>query len=147
MGHNHNHHHDHHSDGHKNIRLAFFLNLLFTVLEIVGGLLTNSMAILSDALHDLGDSLSLGIAWYFQRYSEKEAGSQIYVRICAFFAAGRADKQYCFGRRVGAHIRACHTSAFSTRGSQSKRHAHFCDFGNCDQWNCCPAVEEKYFIE
>lgn len=72
MGHNHNHHHDHHSDGHKNIRLAFFLNLLFTVLEIVGGLLTNSMAILSDALHDLGDSLSLGIAWYFQRYSEKK---------------------------------------------------------------------------
>lgn len=51
--------------------MAFFLNLLFTVIEVVGGLLTNSLAILSDALHDLGDSLSLGLAWYFQRLSHK----------------------------------------------------------------------------
>lgn len=74
MAHNHNHKHSHHHDHHQatdNIKVAFFLNLSFTILEIIGGLLTNSMAILSDALHDFGDSVSLGIAWYFEKYSEK----------------------------------------------------------------------------
>lgn len=65
----HHHHHEHGGEG--NIRLAFFLNLSFTIAEIIGGILTNSMAILSDALHDLGDSISLGMAWYFQRFSRK----------------------------------------------------------------------------
>lgn len=69
---NHTHHHTH-SDysGTGNIRFAFFLNLGFTLIELVGGLLTNSVAILSDALHDLGDSISLGLAWYFQKLSRK----------------------------------------------------------------------------
>jgi len=48
------------------LRFAFFLNLGFTLLEIIGGILTNSLAIVSDAVHDLGDSLSLGLAWYFE---------------------------------------------------------------------------------
>ena len=66
-------HHNHqHSGDIKNIKLAFFINILFTILEIIGGLFTNSVAILSDALHDLGDSLSLGLAWYFQKLSHKE---------------------------------------------------------------------------
>lgn len=69
MGHNHNHHHDH--SGVKNIRVAFFLNFVFTLFEIAGGLYTNSIAILSDAVHDLGDSLSLGLAWYFQKMAQK----------------------------------------------------------------------------
>lgn len=70
MGHHHNHSHGHdHSEG--NIKIAFLLNLTFTVIEIIGGLYTNSLAILSDALHDLGDSLSLGLSWYFQRLSKK----------------------------------------------------------------------------
>lgn len=51
----------------KGIRLAFFLNAGFTVLEIVGGFLTNSTSILADAAHDLGDSFALGQAWYFER--------------------------------------------------------------------------------
>ncbi|HBG57469.1 MAG TPA: cation transporter, partial [Porphyromonadaceae bacterium] len=51
----------------KNIKTAFFLNLSFTFIELAGGLLTNSMAILSDAVHDLGDSFSLGLSWYFQK--------------------------------------------------------------------------------
>lgn len=65
------HNHHHHSDT-KNISLAFFLNLAFAIIEIVGGILTNSVAILSDALHDFGDSLSLGFAWYFQKISNKK---------------------------------------------------------------------------
>lgn len=68
MGHNHEHSHNH-SEG--NVKVAFFLNLAFTIIEIIGGLYTNSLAILSDALHDLGDSLSLGLSWYFQKLSKK----------------------------------------------------------------------------
>src|SRR5258706_8757840 len=56
----------------KNFTLAFWLNTGFALLEIAGGLYTNSVAILSDALHDLGDSLSLGLAFYFQRKSLKK---------------------------------------------------------------------------
>jgi len=67
MSHSHSHHH--HTD--KNIKTAFFLNLAFTILEIFGGLWTNSLAILSDAVHDLGDSVSLGLAWYLDRYAQR----------------------------------------------------------------------------
>lgn len=68
MGHSH-HHHDH-SEG--NIKVAFFLNLGFAVIELIGGLWTNSVAILSDALHDLGDSLTLGVSWYFAKVAKKD---------------------------------------------------------------------------
>ncbi|MBC6365429.1 cation diffusion facilitator family transporter [Algoriphagus sp. AK58] len=70
MGH---HHHTHNSG--KNLRTAFFLNLAFTVLELVGGWYVNSVAIISDAVHDLGDSLSLGTSWYLDRLSKKKATS------------------------------------------------------------------------
>ena len=63
--------HDHNHNHTGNIRFAFFLNILFTIIEIIGGFLTNSVAILADAVHDLGDSLSLGAAWFFEKYSKK----------------------------------------------------------------------------
>lgn len=66
----HNHSHHHHTEG--NIVVAFWLNLSFSIIELFGGLLTNSIAILSDSLHDLGDSFSLGLAWYFQKLSKKK---------------------------------------------------------------------------
>jgi len=69
MAHGHTHNHDH---GTGNLRTAFFINSFFAIIELVGGLLTNSVAILSDALHDFGDSLSLGTAWYLQGKSQKE---------------------------------------------------------------------------
>ncbi len=73
MGNHHHHgHHHHHDHGVKNLKVAFFLNLGFTIIEIVGGLMTNSLAILSDALHDLGDSLSIGLSWYFQKLSTRK---------------------------------------------------------------------------
>ena len=77
--HEHNHSHSHlhdHSHDVKNIKTAFFLNLFFSVVEIIGGIITNSVAILSDAIHDLGDSVSLGMAWYFQRVSQKRSDSK-----------------------------------------------------------------------
>lgn len=70
MGHNHSHDHNHnHSTG--NITVAFWLNTGFAILELAGGFYTNSVAIMSDALHDFGDSLSLGLAYYLQKKSEK----------------------------------------------------------------------------
>ncbi|MDR1691938.1 MAG: cation diffusion facilitator family transporter [Oscillospiraceae bacterium] len=76
MPHTHGHHDHtrHHGGGH--IGAAFFLNLSFTVVELVGGLFTNSVAILSDAAHDFGDSLSLGLAWYFQKRARKGSNKQ-----------------------------------------------------------------------
>lgn len=65
MSHNHS-----HKDV-KNLGIAFILNLLFTIAEIIGGFLTNSLAILSDAIHDLGDSFALGMAWFLQKKSKK----------------------------------------------------------------------------
>jgi cobalt-zinc-cadmium efflux system protein len=71
MTHSHNHHHHHASENTQSIKVAFFLNLGFTLLEIVGGLWTNSLAILSDSIHDLGDSLSLGLSWYLSKVSDR----------------------------------------------------------------------------
>lgn len=68
--HHHDHHHEHSSD--ENLRVAFFLNVLFTLAEIIGGLLVNSVAILSDAVHDLGDSISLGLAWFLNNKSKQK---------------------------------------------------------------------------
>lgn len=71
----HDHDHDHGSHGSqagRNLLVAFLLNLSFTLIEIAGGFWTNSIAILSDALHDAGDSFSLGLAWYLQRLSTRE---------------------------------------------------------------------------
>lgn len=64
------HDHSHHSTQ-ENIKLALLLNVSFTVVELVGGLLTNSLAILSDALHDLSDSLVLGLALVAEKKSKK----------------------------------------------------------------------------
>jgi len=65
--------HNHAHNSTKNIKTAFFLNVGFTIFELVGGLWTNSVAILADAIHDLGDSLSLGLAWFLQNYSKKDS--------------------------------------------------------------------------
>ncbi|WP_334186803.1 cation diffusion facilitator family transporter [Noviherbaspirillum sp.] len=65
----HSHGHSHGSSG--NLKTAFLLNLTFTIIEVIGGIMTNSIAILSDAVHDLGDSISLGLAWYFDRLSQR----------------------------------------------------------------------------
>lgn len=69
MAHAHHHHNEETDSGH--IRFAFFLNLFFAIAEIAGGLWTNSLAILSDALHDFGDSFILGMSWFLERYSRK----------------------------------------------------------------------------
>jgi cobalt-zinc-cadmium efflux system protein len=55
------------------LSLAFFLNVGFALLEVVGGLWTNSLAILADALHDFGDAASIGVAWFLHRVSARKS--------------------------------------------------------------------------
>lgn len=65
------HNHQHKYDSEKGLKIAFFLNLFFTIAEFIGGYMTNSLAITSDALHDLGDSFSLGFAWLTAKIAKK----------------------------------------------------------------------------
>jgi len=68
--------HSHQYYSSKNLKIAFFLNLGFSIFEFIGGLYVNSIAIVSDAVHDLGDSLSLGISWYLDNKSKKGANDK-----------------------------------------------------------------------
>lgn len=56
----------------KNILIAFILNLGFSVFEFFGGALSGSIAIMSDAIHDLGDALSIGLSFYLEKKSKKQ---------------------------------------------------------------------------
>jgi cobalt-zinc-cadmium efflux system protein len=70
-----NHDHSHHQNS-KNILVAFTLNATFSVIELIGGYLTNSVAIYSDALHDFGDSLALLFSYFAEKMSHKGADSK-----------------------------------------------------------------------
>ena len=63
-----------------NIGIAFLLNLGFSLIELLGGIFTGSVAILSDSVHDLGDALSIGLSWLLEKKS-----------------AARPDKVYTYG--------------------------------------------------
>ena len=56
----------------KNILIAFLLNLCFSVFEFAGGILTGSVAIVSDAVHDMGDAASIGISYLLEKKSKKQ---------------------------------------------------------------------------
>ena len=66
----------------RNVGIAFVLNLAFAIIELVGGFLTNSTAVMSNAIHDLSDSISLGLAFFFERIAQR-----------------RPDNQFSFGYR------------------------------------------------
>ena len=59
----------------KKILLAFCLNLFFSIFEFFGGVFTNSVSIISDAIHDMGDALSIGIAYFLEKLSKKKPDS------------------------------------------------------------------------
>lgn len=99
-GHHHHHHMNSGEKASKNMQLVFVLNLLFSLAEFVFGFLFNSAAILSDAVHDLGDSLSIGLAWGFQKISNKEANGK-----------------YSFGHRRFSLLGALTTSIVLMTGS------------------------------
>ena len=56
----------------KNILIAFILNFAFSVFELIGGIFTGSVAILSDALHDIGDATSIGASFFLEKKSKKQ---------------------------------------------------------------------------
>jgi cobalt-zinc-cadmium efflux system protein len=73
----------------ERVRFAAFLNFAFTIIEIVGGFWTNSLAILSDALHDFGDSIALLVSWLFERGAKKSPDAKYtfgYQRLSLFSA-------------------------------------------------------------
>ena len=81
MGHHHGHGHHHHGHGHshghsankKALLLSFILITSFMVIEVIGGLLTNSLALLADAGHMLSDAASLGLSFFALKLGEKAA--------------------------------------------------------------------------
>lgn len=67
----------------RNILIAFILNLSFSIFEYVGGVITGSVAIISDSVHDLGDAFSIGVSYFLEKKSKKapdETYSYGYVR-------------------------------------------------------------------
>lgn len=78
----------------KNILIAFLLNMFFSIFELVGGILTHSVAIISDAIHDFGDGISIGISYFLEKKSKR-----------------KADNNYTFGYKrysiLGALISNC----------------------------------------
>lgn len=79
MGHGHNHQHTH---GHshpkiegKNLVISIFLNIIITVSQVIGGILSGSLALLSDALHNFSDVLSLIVSYIANVLSKKEAST------------------------------------------------------------------------
>jgi cobalt-zinc-cadmium efflux system protein len=88
-GHHHHGHHHHHGDRKGNILFAAILNFTFVIIEVIGGILTNSVAILSDALHDFGDSIALFSAYFAEKQAERSPDKKRtfgYARISVFSA-------------------------------------------------------------
>ena len=69
--HNHRHHHHHAPSGDRAVLVAVVINIGLTVAQIVGGLLSGSLALIADAIHNLSDAISLVIA-----YGAEEWGSR-----------------------------------------------------------------------
>ena len=72
----------------KNIFIAFILNLLFSIFELFGGFFTGSVAILSDAAHDFGDAVSIGIAYCLEKASRKEPNEKYSYGYARFSVLG-----------------------------------------------------------
>lgn len=84
----------------KNILIAFLLNISFSIFEIIGGFLTNSVAILSDSVHDFGDAISIGISYFLEKKSKK-----------------KPDKNYTYGYLRYSILGAFITTLILTVGS------------------------------
>ena len=128
----------------RNILVAFLLNMSFSIFELIGGFFTNSVAIISDAMHDFGDSISIGISYFLEKKSKK-----------------KPDNTYTFGYARYSILGAFITNTVLTIGSvlvivnavkriiniQSK---HFCgiDHGSvCFENNWCTACQSHILVE
>ncbi|WP_179021435.1 cation diffusion facilitator family transporter [Winogradskyella forsetii] len=74
MGHSHHHNHSHSNDlNGRNLLISIFLNIAITAAQVVGGLLSGSLALLSDALHNFSDVISLIISYIANRLVKRKA--------------------------------------------------------------------------
>ena len=74
MGHSHHQHsHTHINTKDRNLFISILLNILITAAQIIGGLISGSLALLSDALHNFSDVLSLVVSYIASKLSKKEA--------------------------------------------------------------------------
>ncbi|MAO08885.1 MAG: cation transporter [Alteromonas sp.] len=69
----HSHHHHHHDSSGRNLFISIILNIVITVSQVIGGILSGSLSLLSDALHNFSDVMSLIISYIANRYSKKKA--------------------------------------------------------------------------
>ena len=79
MGHHHHHthsHHHHHNTEGRNLLFTVVLNFTITIAEFVGGILSNSLALLSDAIHNLSDAIALLITYITVRISKKSSNQR-----------------------------------------------------------------------
>lgn len=65
--------HHHHKKAGQNLAFVFFMNLSFNIIVIIGGLATNSMAILADCIHDMSDTISIAFAWALEHVAQKDS--------------------------------------------------------------------------
>lgn len=74
MAHDHSHHHHHHKDmKDRNLFISILLNIVITAAQVVGGLISGSLSLLSDALHNFSDVLSLIISFVASKLSKTKA--------------------------------------------------------------------------
>lgn len=69
----HNHHHHDHGNSQRNLLWTTLLNIVITVAEVIGGLLSNSLALLGDALHNFSDAVAVFIAYLANRISKRKS--------------------------------------------------------------------------
>lgn len=93
-------HHHQHLDTAKGLKFAFWLNLVFSIIEIIGGFYTNSTAILADAFHDFMDVIAIGLAVLLEQVSNK-----------------KSDDKYTFGYKRYSVLSAVIVSAILVTGS------------------------------
>ena len=79
MGHSHSHNHSHHNHNNlegRNLFISIFLNILITTAQAIGGLVSGSLSLLSDALHNFSDVVSLVISYIANKLAKKKASLQ-----------------------------------------------------------------------
>jgi cobalt-zinc-cadmium efflux system protein len=71
--HNHSHSHSHHQNNDGKLTFAVFINVLLTIAQVIGGVLSGSLSLIADALHNLSDAGAIVIAIFARKISRRKA--------------------------------------------------------------------------
>ena len=88
----------------RNIKIAFLLNLFFSLIELIGGFLTNSISIISDSIHDFGDACSIAISLYLEKKSKKKPDKNYTFGYLRFSILRSTYNIYIFDNRFNCSI-------------------------------------------